>query len=155
MPIFLHVGCGRNSKEETTEGFNTAEWKELRFDIDKAVEPDLIGTMTDMSAVESGSVDAVFSSHNIEHVFPHEVSIVLTEFFRILKPTGFVVITCPDVQSVCALIAAGKLLEPVYDSPAGPISPIDIVFGLRHAIARETTTWRIAPDLPAMHCSVR
>jgi len=27
------------------------------------------------------------------------------------------------------------LLEPLYDSPAGPISPIDILFGNRKAIA--------------------
>ena len=32
-----------------------------------------------MSAVETNSVDAIYSSHNIEHVFPHEVPIVLKD----------------------------------------------------------------------------
>tara|TARA_B110000008_G_C16612067_1_gene420898 strand:+ start:309 stop:419 length:111 start_codon:yes stop_codon:yes gene_type:complete len=35
-----------------------------------------------MSLVETGSVDAIYSAHNIEHVYPHEVPIVLNEFYR-------------------------------------------------------------------------
>ena len=32
---FLHVGCGQNSKENTTPVFNSDEWEEVRLDIDK------------------------------------------------------------------------------------------------------------------------
>ena len=92
--------------------------------------------MTDMSAVPSESVDAVFSSHNIEHLCPHEMPLALAEFKRVLKPVGFVVMTCPDLQSVCALIAEDKLTEPAYTSPAGPIAPLDIPYGHRRAVAR-------------------
>ena len=136
MKTFLHVGCGPKHKDRTTRGFNTNHWKELRFDIDESVQPDLVGTMTDMSSVASGSVDAVFSSHNIEHLYPHDVPVALAEFLRVLKPDGFAVITCPDLQSVCALIAEDKLTEPAYTSPAGPIAPLDILYGHRPAMAR-------------------
>ena len=136
MKTFLHVGCGPKHKDRTTRGFNTNHWKELRFDIDESVQPDLVGTMTDMSSVASGSVDAVFSSHNIEHLYPHDVPVALAEFLRVLKPDGFPVITCPDLQSVCALIAEDKLTEPAYTSPAGPIAPLDILYGHRPAMAR-------------------
>ncbi len=136
MKTFLHVGCGPKHKDRTTRGFNTNHWKELRFDIDEAVQPDLVGTMTDMSSVASGSVDAVFSSHNIEHLYPHDVPVALAEFLRVLNPDGFAVITCPDLQSVCALIAEDKLTEPAYTSPAGPIAPLDILYGHRPAMAR-------------------
>jgi SAM-dependent methyltransferase len=135
----LHVGCGPKRKAQTTRGFNTPEWTEVRLDIDPAVQPDVIGTITDMARVESGSVDAVFSSHNIEHLYAHEVPVALTEFRRVLKPDGFVVITCPDLQSVCALVAEDKLLEPAYTAPAGPISPIDILYGHRPALAAGNT----------------
>ena len=128
---FLHVGCGRQRKDATTQGFNTGEWDELRLDIDPSVEPDIVGTMTDMSAVPDASVDAVFSSHNIEHLYAHDVPVALAEFMRVLKPHGFVVITCPDLQSVCALVAQDKLSEPAYISPAGPIAPLDILYGHR------------------------
>ncbi len=136
MKTFLHVGCGPKHKVHTTPGFNTPDWKELRFDIDPGVQPDVLGTMTDMSAVPSGSVHAVFSSHNIEHLYPHEVPVALQEFARVLGDDGFVVITCPDLQSVCELVAQDKLTEAAYQSPAGPIAPIDILYGHRPAMAR-------------------
>ena len=136
MNTFLHVGCGPKRKDKTTRGFNTPQWKELRLDIDASVAPDIIGTMTDMSAVADVSVDAVFSSHNIEHLYPHEVGVALKEFLRVLKPEGFLVVTCPDLQEVCKLIAEDKLLDPAYSSPAGPITPLDILYGHRPAMAR-------------------
>lgn len=136
MPTFLHVGCGQKRKDRTTAAFATADWSELRFDIDERVNPDIVGTMTNLSGVASASVDAVFSSHNIEHLYPHEVPVALAEFRRVLKPDGFLVITCPDLQSVCALIAEDKLTDPAYTSPAGPIAPLDILYGHRPALAQ-------------------
>ena len=62
------------------------------------VNPDIVGTLLDMSQVQTASVDAVYSSHNIEHVYPHEVPIVLKEFYRVLKDDGIVVLECPDLQ---------------------------------------------------------
>jgi ubiquinone/menaquinone biosynthesis C-methylase UbiE len=135
LKTFLHVGCGPKNKSGTTKGFASAHWQELRFDIDQSVNPDIVGTMTDMSQVKDASVDALFSSHNIEHLYPHEVPVALAEFRRVLKPGGFVVITCPDLQSVCALVAEDKLTDPAYISPAGPIAPIDILYGHRPAMA--------------------
>ena len=136
MKRLLHVGCGPKRKDRTTPGFNTKDWHEIRLDIDPSVEPDVAGTMTDMAGVASGSVDAIFSSHNIEHLYPHEVPIALAEFHRVLSDEGFVVMTCPDLQSVCALIAEDRLTEAAYTSPAGPIAPIDIVYGHRPAMAQ-------------------
>ena len=134
MKTFLHVGCGSKRKDQTTKAL--ACWNELRFDIDRSVKPDLVGTMTDMSSVASDSVDAVFSSHNIEHLYPHEVPLALAEFIRVLKIDGIAVITCPDLKSVCALIAEDKLTEAAYTSPAGPITPLDILYGLRSSMAK-------------------
>ena len=136
MKQFLHVGCGPKRKDRTTRGFNTSEWQEIRLDIDPSAQPDVIGTMTDMTAVGSESVDAIYSSHNIEHLYPHEVPVAMSEFLRVLKPDGFFVVTCPDLQSVCALIAEGKLTEAAYTSPAGPIAPLDILYGHRPAMAK-------------------
>ena len=91
--------------------------------------------MLDMSAVASESADALFFSHNIEHLYPHEVPVALQEFLRVLKPDGFLVLTCPDLQSVARLIAEDKLTEAAYTAPAGPIAPIDILYGHRPQLA--------------------
>ena len=136
MPKLLHIGCGPKRKDKTTKGFNTPDWTEIRLDIDPSVSPDVTGTMTDMSAVTSESVDAIFSSHNIEHLYPHEVPVALKEFLRVLKPEGFAVITSPDLQSVCALVAEDKLTDAAYNSPAGPIAPLDILYGHRPQMAQ-------------------
>lgn len=95
----------------------------------------MTGTMTDMSAVASCSVDAIYSSHNIEHLYPHEVPVALSEFCRVLSDDGFAVITCPDLQSVCTLVAEDRLTDAAYTSPAGPVAPIDILFGYRPSIS--------------------
>ena len=59
MKTFLHVGCGEQYKSGL-KGFDSADWREIRFDIDPSVCPDIEGTLTDMEAVATGSVDAVF-----------------------------------------------------------------------------------------------
>ena len=129
----LNVGCGPKGRTHSFTGFEA--WQEVRLDIDTSVQPDVVGTMTDMSAVASGSIDAIVSSHNIEHLYPHEVPLALAEFVRVLKADGLLLITCPDLQSVCAQVAQGALASPLYDSSAGPISALDILYGHRDAMA--------------------
>ena len=72
LKTVLNVGCGPQGRPHGFAG-PAQGWTALRLDIDPAVEPDVVDTMTDMSAVATGSVDAVVSSHNIEHLYPHEV----------------------------------------------------------------------------------
>lgn len=126
----LHVGPGhRDNGAKPPIVFQAPEWRELRLDIDPANEPDIVGSMLDMAAVADASVDAIYSAHNIEHVYAHEVAVVLKEFLRVLKPDGYAVITCPDLQAVCALVAEDRLTDPAYQSAAGPITPLDIIYG--------------------------
>lgn len=131
----LHVGCGSSNKDKLPKLFQSAEWKEVRLDINPDVKPDIVASMTDMQAVETASMDGVFSSHNIEHLYPHEVPVALAEFRRVLKPGGMLMLTLPDLQAVAAYIAEGKLESTLYTSPAGEISPIDIVYGFRKDLA--------------------
>ncbi|MBM4384107.1 MAG: methyltransferase domain-containing protein [Deltaproteobacteria bacterium] len=139
MQTFLHVGCVPKRRESTTRGFATPGWRELRLDIDPAAASDIVGSMTDMAEVADASVEALFSSHNLEHLFAHEVPVALAEFRRVLRPGGLAVITCPDLQSVCELVAQDKLTDSAYVSPAGPIAPLDILYGHRGEVARGKT----------------
>lgn len=136
MRKVLHVGCGIATIDKMPPGFRDGTWQEVRFDIDPDVGPDIVGTITDMAGVADGSVDAVYSSHNIEHVYAYEVQGVLAEFRRVLKPDGFAVITCPDIETVARHIAQGRLAEPLYQSPSGPITPLDILYGHGDSLAQ-------------------
>ena len=132
----LHVGPGhRNNGAKLPAAFQGSDWQEIRLDIDPANEPDIVGSMLDMAAVADASVDAIYSAHNIEHVYAHEVPQVLKEFLRVLKPDGFLVVTCPDLQTVCQLVAEDKLGDAAYTSQAGPITPVDILYGHGAALA--------------------
>ena len=135
MKTLLHVGCASLNISDL-KGFNNDNWTEIRFDIDETRYPDIVGTIVDLSLVETESVDAVYSAYNLDHIYPHEVPIALKEFFRVLKNDGIAVIKCPDIQSVCEAIGKDKLLDTFYQSPVGPITPIDILFGNRKAIAK-------------------
>lgn len=136
LRTLLHVGCGVAHPDKVPAAyFAPGQWREVRLDIDPAVAPDIEASITDMAVVADGSVDAVWSSHNIEHLFAHEVPLALAEFHRVLRPGGFVLIATPDLQQAAALIAAGRLDEPAYLSAMGPISPVDILYGFRPSIA--------------------
>lgn len=133
--VVLHIGCGPDHIINT-HGFEAENWREVRLDIDASFNPDIVSNMLDMKEVENGSVDAVFSSHNIEHLFAHEVPLACKEFLRVLRPEGYLILTCPDLQSVCAAVAQNKLNDPLYYTASGqPIAPIDIIFGHRAYIA--------------------
>jgi SAM-dependent methyltransferase len=132
--LVLHVGCGPRDHYTLHESFRGSEWHEVRLDVDPGVKPDVVASITDTSPVPSDAVDAVYSHHNIEHVFAHEVPVALAEFLRVLRPGGELLISTPDLQSVARVIASGRLEETLYRAEAGEITPLDIVYGLRSDI---------------------
>jgi SAM-dependent methyltransferase len=132
--IVLHVGCGPIDALPLPSMFD--DWHEVRFDIEPAVKPDIVGSITEMANVASESVDAVWSSHNLEHVHPHEAPLALSEFFRVLRPGGTAYVQVPDLEVPARAILKGRLDAKLYDSPAGDITPLDMLYGLGTAIAR-------------------
>jgi len=136
MPRFLHVGCGKKRKDRTIRPLASPDWEEVTLDIDEAVTPDIVDKLPDLAKVPSGSFDAVFSSHNIEHLYPHEVIPAFQAFHRVLKDDGIAIVTCPDLQSLGERLASGDLDSPLYESPSGPVAPLDVLFGFRPSLAQ-------------------
>ena len=112
----LHIGCGTRPLPEWIEG------TEVRLDIDASVQPDLIAPMTALGDI--GLFDIVYCSHALEHLFPHEVVIALSEFRRVLVPMGYALIIVPDLEGVTATP------DVLYTSDSGlPISGFDMIYG--------------------------
>lgn len=139
MRKVLHVGCATDWVVGRHKAFPAGEWTEVRLDIDPAMRPDIVASMTDMPMVGDASCDAVFSSHNLEHLFLHELRRALAEFLRVLKSGGFLLARVPDIEIAARAIAAGRIEEPLYESPSGPITPLDVIFGHRRSIAKGMT----------------
>ena len=117
--------------------------------------PDITGDVLDLDMIESNSFDAIFSSHNIEHVYAYQVPLMLKGFLRVLNPNGYFVVTCPNLQAVAKLVARDQLTDVAYVSPAGPITPQDVIFGHSASLEKEMSTWLIRlglhPRLSDLH----
>jgi SAM-dependent methyltransferase len=134
MPTLLNAGCGPPGTASPPACFD--DWRELRVDVDPGVTPDVIADITDLSMIPAESVDAVWSAHCVEHLFPHQIGDALSEFHRILKPAGFACVVVPDLQSVANYVVADRLDDTIYESPAGPVTAHDILYGYGPAVAQ-------------------
>ena len=47
---------------------------------------------------ETNSVDFIYSSHTLEHIWPDRLSFVLGEFYRVLKSDGVLRVCVPDMK---------------------------------------------------------
>jgi SAM-dependent methyltransferase len=132
--MLINLGAGEKGAAWLPAMF--AEWREVRVDVDATMAPDILADMTDLSAIESGSADAVWVSHGIEHLYLFEVSKAIAEIYRILADDGFFCVIVPDLQILAEYIASDRLHEVVYQSPAGPVIAHDMLFGFGPHLAQ-------------------
>ena len=126
--IVLNVGCGKTKLEYQSSHFK--DWKEIRVDGFENLTADIIDSMVGLEKIPNESVDAIWASHVVEHNYWHDLPKVFNSFLRVLKEDGFAVIRVPDLGSIASRIEEG-LLDAVYDSSAGPVSVIDMIYGHR------------------------
>ncbi len=134
MKYLLNVGCGAPGGGGVPAWFEN--FREVRMDIDPGVAPDILGDITDMSAVADGVVDALWTAHCLEHLYQHQLPRALAEIRRVLTDDGFGCLVVPDLQRIAEYVAQDRMHETVYESPAGPITAHDIFFGHGPALAR-------------------
>jgi len=83
----LHLGCG----DKILEGF---------------VNYDLYNPIADIKCdirnipFDDQSVDLIYACHVLEHIKRYEVVETITEWFRVLKPSGKLYIAVPDFEAV-------------------------------------------------------
>lgn len=116
MGAILHVGCGREPLPAWLSHYD-----EVRLDIDPGCEPDIVAGMTSLGDI--GPFDAVYSSHALEHLYPYDVPVALAEFKRVLRTGGALLLFVPDLEGIEATEAVA------YDSPSGPITGLDMIYG--------------------------
>ena len=133
-PTLLNVGGGSKAipLPDVYAGFT-----HVLLDIDPRSGADMLCDARNLCDDISGDqFDAVYCSHNLEHYYAHDVKRVLSGFLHVLRQGGFVHIRVPDIMEVMRLAVAGKLdIESVlYQSPAGPISVVDVLYGQRKQV---------------------
>jgi len=134
--ILVHVGAGSLNNRPLPPCFEAEHWMEVRVDIDPRTKPNIVASVTNMPGVPSEGADAVLSSHTHEHLNDHEVAQGFDEIYRVLKKGGFLLMNVPDLAAVAQLVVDGRSDEVIYDSKAGPVRPIDMLFGHQDSIKR-------------------
>ena len=114
------------------------QWQQCYLDIDTRWNPDILCDARELTTQKAGSFDAIFCSHNLEHYYTHDVGKVLAGFLHVLVPEGFAEIKVPDLRMVMQAMLERNLDidEPLYISPAGPISTLDVIYGFGAEIER-------------------
>jgi SAM-dependent methyltransferase len=115
-----------------------AEFEQCLLDIDPKGSPDILCDARKLFTLEAGRFDAVYCSHNLEHYYRHDVPKVLAGFMHVLKDGGFAHILVPDIMEVMrATLDRGLDIDDVlYQSPAGPIIVLDVLYGYSVEIQR-------------------
>ena len=87
----LDIGCG--TKDEWIKG----NW----IRIDPYVEEAGVKAFAWKLPYEDSSVDEIWSSHTLEHLYKKQVIPTLLEWYRVLKPQGKLTIRIPDLAWCC------------------------------------------------------
>jgi SAM-dependent methyltransferase len=95
----------------------------------------VLSSIADLSAIPDGTVDAVWASHSVEHLYQYQVPAALSEFRRVLRKGGFACIVIPDLQAIANWIATDRLHETIYESASGPVTAHDMIWGFGRAVA--------------------
>jgi len=130
---FLNVGGGNKGIKVPRHYLG---WDHLLLDIDPVGHPDICADARNMLELEPAQFDAVYCSHNLEHYYEHDVPKVLAGFRHVLKQGGFAEIRVPDLLGLMRMVVETKVDvdEKLYDSPAGPVRPKDVVYGFAQQI---------------------
>ncbi len=115
-----------------------ADFQHILLDIDPKGNPDIVCDARKLNSLDGGQFDAVYCSHNLEHYYRHDVGKVLSGFLHMLKDGGFAHIRVPDIHQVMkTTIEKGLDIDDVlYQSPAGPIMVLDVLYGYSVEIER-------------------
>jgi SAM-dependent methyltransferase len=134
-PAVLNVGG--NSKT-TVMPAHYQHWRQCFLDIDPRWNPDILCDARSLTTQAPGQFDAIYCSHNLEHYYAHDVAKVLTGFLHVLQPDGFAEVIVPDMRAVMKTMLDRNLDidDPLYISPAGPISTRDVIYGFGAEIER-------------------
>jgi|WetSurSiteA1Bulk_404760.scaffolds.fasta_scaffold00273_5 predicted SAM-dependent methyltransferase len=88
-PVRLHLGCGPKIIEDY-------------INCDIVIDPRIIYyDLTKPLPIRDNVVDDILSVHVIEHISRHLIISIFIEWYRVLKPNGFVAVEWPDLLKAC------------------------------------------------------
>ena len=82
----------------------------VNFDIRPGPDVEHVGDCFDLSRFGNGTIEAIYASHVLEHLgYRYELAPALAEWHRVLQHGGQVMISVPDLETLCGLFIYPKL----------------------------------------------
>lgn len=113
--------------------FDPKQWQEIIAspqDPKAQLQTDLRG----MVDLPDQGCDAIWNAGSFGYLQAHEVVAVLRELHRALVRGGVLMFNVTDMQRVGTVLAQGKIEHQLYNSAAGGIAAVDLIYGHRRAI---------------------
>lgn len=140
MKRLLHIGCGYSQREDTHPFFHGEDWEHVRIDLNPECKPDVVANIITLEKFGANEADAIFSSHNLEHLHLWDAQKALARWKQVLSPDGLIVLYVPDIAVAMKHALEHGLDSIVYNSPAGPITPLDMLYG--HVLQTEDNVYQ-------------
>ena len=93
----LHLGCGPDKRKG---------W--INVDINPSVKPDIVSRADKLPMIQSGTIDVIESCHMFEHFTYHQAIAALTEWHRVLKRGGKLMLELPNIENCFKMLGKHK-----------------------------------------------
>jgi ubiquinone/menaquinone biosynthesis C-methylase UbiE len=91
--IKLNLGCG----DKILQGYINVDVTSERA----GNKPDIVCDIRNLNKFSDNYADEILAVHVVEHFWRWEVVKILTEWVRVLKPGGKMILECPNLKSAC------------------------------------------------------
>ena len=121
----LHAGCGSGQVDAAIRGYVWIKALDISSNALKMYKKEngknsdvLLGTIFHIP-LQSGTLDGIYNLGVMEHFRPNEIDAILKEFYRVLKPSGIVIVFWPPEYGLSVLFF--KVLKMVLKLFTGKI----------------------------------
>lgn len=132
----LHVWSGQYQPGRLHQSFSGDDWQQIRQDPDPKNRADIIAPITDLSMLADNQLDGIWAPNILQRLSSHQIGPLLSQWHRVLKPNGHLLLHVPDLQAAAAAIAAGDAEKKLYDAPLGVITAMDLIYGHRTELTK-------------------
>ncbi len=133
--LVLYIGISSASPERLHKSFVGEEWHCVRMDPDGRANPDIQASILNPVGIEPRTFDAIWCPHILQRYPAFEAVRALKNMHVALKDGGYIALSVPNAQTAAAYVANNKPSETLYSSPAGDVTPIDILYGFQKGIS--------------------
>jgi len=127
----VNVGSGKGHN-------NKGDWIYVDYKNKLGLTDYIVDVSYEPLPFKNNSIDILFSSHLLEHIRDDRLNFVVSEFYRVLKPKGYMRISVPDLLTITMLyfsknIDRFKELETPYRETNTLVGEyfVDLLYSLR------------------------